>query len=92
MDEKHGKSRPALLLLEQYRKKKIAIEGYEAARLAHRIATQRGFHPPILGEIYSILHGGKQVDVDAFVEKCLDALGAKATSSVPSVARHRTTR
>ncbi|MGB9617776.1 MAG: hypothetical protein ACPL7J_10690, partial [Desulfomonilaceae bacterium] len=92
MDEKHAKSRPALLLLEQYRKKKIAIEGYEAARLAHRIATQRGFHPPILGEIYSILHGGKQVDVDSFVEKCLDALGAKAASSVPSVARHRTTR
>jgi len=92
MDEKHGKSRPALLLLEQYRKKKIAIEGYEAARLAHRIATQRGFHPPILGEIYSILHGGKQVDVDSFVEKCLDALGAKSASSVPSVVRHRTTR
>ncbi len=92
MDEKHGKSRPALLLLDQYRKKKIAIEGYEAARLAHRIATQRGFHPPILGEIYSILHGGKQVDVDSFVEKCLDALGAKATSSIPSVVRHRTTR
>lgn len=92
MDEKHGKSRPALLLLEQYRKKKIAIEGYEAARLAHRIATQRGFHPPILGEIYAILHGGKQVDVDSFVEKCLDALGTKSAMSVPSVVRHRTNR
>ena len=92
MDEKHGKSRPARLLLDQYRKKKIAIEGFEASRLAQRIATQRGFHPPILGEIYAILHGGKQVDVDAFIEKCLDALGPKDRYPIPSTIRYRSSR
>jgi glycerol-3-phosphate dehydrogenase (NAD(P)+) len=92
MDEKHGKSRPARLLLEQYRKKKIAIEGFEACRLAQRIATQRGFHPPILGEIYAILHGGKQVDVDGFIEKCLDALGPRITHPLPSTVRYRSSK
>lgn len=92
MEEKGGKLRPARLLLEQYRKKRIAIEGFEASRLAHRIATQRGFHPPILGEIYSILHGGKQVDVDGFVEKCLDALGPGDSSPTVSTLRHRSSR
>ena len=92
MDEKHGKSRPARFLLDQYRKKKIAIEGFEASRLAQRIATQRGFHPPILGEIYAILHGGKQVDVDAFIEKCLDALGPKDRYPIPSTIRYRSSR
>jgi glycerol-3-phosphate dehydrogenase len=92
MDEKHGKSRPARLLLDQYRKKKIAIEGFEASRLAQRIATQRGFHPAILGEIYAILHGGKQVDVDAFIEKCLDALGPKDRYPIPSTIRYRSLR
>ena len=33
MDDKPGKTRPARLLLEQYRKKRIAIEGFEAARV-----------------------------------------------------------
>ncbi|MFZ5865311.1 MAG: hypothetical protein ACOYXY_05475 [Thermodesulfobacteriota bacterium] len=74
MDDKHGKYLPARLLLEQYRKKKLAIEGFEASRFAHRMATQRGYHPPILGEIYSILHAGTKVEVDRFIEKCLDAL------------------
>jgi len=92
MDEKHGRSRPARLLLEQYRKKKIAIEGFEACRLAQRIATQRGFHPPILGEIYSILHGGKQVDVDSFIDKCLDALSPRMSYPMPSTLRYRSSK
>jgi len=92
MDEKHPKSRPARALLEQYRKKKIAIEGFEASRLAQRIAAQRGFHPPILGEIYAILHGGKQVDVDAFIEKCLDALGPRVGHPLPSAVRPRSSK
>ncbi len=33
MDEKTSKSRPARVLLEQYRKKMIAIEGFEASPL-----------------------------------------------------------
>ncbi len=92
MDDKPGKTKPARLLLEQYRKKKIAIEGFEAARYANRIATQRGFHPPILGEIYAILHGGKQVDVDGFIEKCLDALSHKIGYQSPSAIRPRSPR
>jgi glycerol-3-phosphate dehydrogenase len=92
MDEKSGKSRPARLLLEQYRKKRIAVEGFEACRFAQRIATQRGFHPPILGEIYSILHSGKQIDIDGFIEKCLDALGRRSLPAVPSVTRPRTSK
>jgi glycerol-3-phosphate dehydrogenase (NAD(P)+) len=92
MDEKGGKSRPARLLLEQYRKKRIAVEGFEACRYAQRIAAQRGFHPPILGEIYSILHSGKQVDVDSFMEKCLDALGPKMSYPLPSSIRSRSYR
>jgi len=92
MDEKHGKSRPARILLEQYRKKKIAIEGFEASRFAQRMATQRGFYPPILGEIYSILHGGKQVDINGFMEKCLDALSHRASYPSPAVIRSRTVR
>jgi len=92
MDEKQAKSRPALHMLEQYRKKRIAIEGFEASRLAHRIATQRGFHPPILGEIYAILHGGKQIDVDSFIDKCLDALTSKSVFSVHSLERYRSVR
>ncbi|MBI5249590.1 MAG: hypothetical protein HY912_08855 [Desulfomonile tiedjei] len=92
MEEKPGKARPARLLLEQYRKKKIAIEGFEAARYANRIATQRGFHPPILGEIYAILHGGKQIDMDGFIEKCLDALSHKIGHPSPSSIRPRSNR
>lgn len=92
MDEKAGKSRPARVLLEQYRKKRIAIEGFEACRYAQRMAAQRGFHPPILGEIYSILHGGKQIDVDVFMEKCLDALGPKISHPLPSTIRSRSLR
>lgn len=92
MEEKPGKARPARLLLEQYRKKKIAIEGFEAARYANRIATQRGFHPPILGEIYAILHGGKQIDVDGFIEKCLDALSHKIGYPSPTTIRPRSSR
>jgi glycerol-3-phosphate dehydrogenase (NAD(P)+) len=88
-DEKHGKSRTARILLEQYRKKRIAVEGFEACRLAQRIASQRGFHPAILGEIYSILHGGKQIDVAEFMEKCLDALNPGAAHPVPSTLRYR---
>ena len=91
MDEKHGKYLPARVLMDQYRKKRIAIEGFEASRYAHRMATQRGFHPPILGEIYSILHGGKKIDVDAFIDKCLDAL--KNERNYPSAAiRYRPKR
>jgi glycerol-3-phosphate dehydrogenase (NAD(P)+) len=91
MDEKHGKYLPARVLMDQYRKKKIAVEGFEASRYAHRMATQRGFHPPILGEIYSILHGGKKIDLDAFIEKCLDAL--KNERNYPSAAiRYRPKR
>lgn len=89
LDEKQAKSRPARTLLEQYRKKRIAIEGFEASRFAQRMATQRGFHPPILGEIYSILHGGKQVVVSEFIERCLDALGHRITPSVPTAMRSR---
>lgn len=92
LDEKAGKSRPARMLLDQYRKKKIAVEGFEACRYAQRIAAQRGFHPPILGEIYSILHGGKQVDVDAFMEKCLDALSPRTSYPLPSTIRSRSYR
>jgi glycerol-3-phosphate dehydrogenase len=92
MEEKSGKTRPARSLLEQYRKKKIAIEGFEAARYANRIASQRGFHPPILGEIYAILHGGKQIDMDGFIEKCLDALTHKIGYQTPSSIRPRTHR
>lgn len=90
MEDKPGKVRPARVLLEQYRKKRVAVEGFEATRFAQRMASQRGFHPPILGEIYSILHGGKQLDVDAFIEKCLDALTAQVTDrSLPSTLRTR---
>jgi glycerol-3-phosphate dehydrogenase (NAD(P)+) len=89
MDEKHGKSMTARLLLEQYRKKKVAVEGFEACRLAQRIASQRGFHPPILGEIYAILHGGKRIDIDAFIEKCLDALSHKSANPTTSRLPHR---
>jgi len=89
MEDKLGKTRPARLLLEQYRKKRIAIEGFEAARYAHRIATQRGFYPPILGEIYAILHGGKKVDVDEFMGKCLDALSDKKRYQSSSAIRPR---
>ncbi len=92
MDEKAGKTRPARLLLEQYRKKKIAIEGFEASRYGNRIASQRGFHPPILGEIYAILHGGKQIDMDGFIEKCLDALSHKIGYPEPSSIRPRSHR
>ena len=89
MDDKHGKSVPASFLLEQFHKRKMAVEGFEACRLAQRIAAQRGFHPPILGEIYSILHGGKKVDVDAFIEKCLDTLSHKSTYPTPSAIPYR---
>jgi glycerol-3-phosphate dehydrogenase len=89
LDDKHGKSIPARLLLEQYRKKKMAIEGFEACRFAQRMASQRGFHPPILGEIFAILHGGKKVDVEEFIEKCLDALVHKGTYPTPSKIPHR---
>ncbi len=93
MDEKQGKkSRHVRLLLEQYSKKRIAVEGFEAARYAQRIAAQRGFHPPILGEIYAVLHGGKPVEVDGFMEKCLDALTHKASYPVPSAVRPRPVR
>ncbi len=88
-DEKAGKSKTARMLLEQYRKKRIAIEGFEASRYAQRIAAQRGFYPPILGEIYSILHGGKQVDIDGFMRKCLDALTKKSDYPLPSTLRSR---
>jgi glycerol-3-phosphate dehydrogenase (NAD(P)+) len=88
-DEKAGKSRTARMLLEQYRKKRIAIEGFEASRYAQRIAAQRGFYPPILGEIYSILHGGKQVDIDGFMRKCLDTLSRKSDYPLPSTLRSR---
>jgi glycerol-3-phosphate dehydrogenase (NAD(P)+) len=89
MDEKHSKSRPARILLETYRKKRIAVEGFEASRFAQRIAAQRGFHPAILGEIYSILHGGKQINVEEFMEKCLDALSHRVSHPVPSTLRSR---
>jgi glycerol-3-phosphate dehydrogenase (NAD(P)+) len=84
-DEKHGKSLPARILFDQYRKKRIAIEGFEASRFAQRMAAQRGFYPPILGEIYSILHSGKKVDIDSFIGKCLDALGRRQPSTVYAV-------
>ncbi|MGO9568983.1 MAG: hypothetical protein ACLP5H_15720 [Desulfomonilaceae bacterium] len=92
MDEKSSKPKPARVLLEQYRKKMIAIEGFEASRFAQRIASQRGFHPPILGEIYAILHGGKRVDIDGFIEKCLDALTNKINHPLPSTVRSRSHR
>lgn len=92
MEDKHGKSFPARLLLEQYRKKKVAIEGFEACRFAQRMASQRGFHPPILGEIYDILHGGKKIDVDGLIEKCLDALTHKGAYPAPSRIPHRSRR
>jgi len=92
MDEKQGKLRPARILLEQYRKKRIAVEGFEATRFAQRIASQRGFHPPILGEIYAILHGGKELDIDGFIEKCLDALIHRMNHPVPSTVRTRSPR
>ncbi|MFH1117033.1 MAG: hypothetical protein V1792_24210 [Pseudomonadota bacterium] len=91
-DEKAGKSKTARMLLEHYRKKRIAIEGFEASRYAQRIAAQRGFHPPILGEIYSILHGGKQVDINGFMRKCLDALSSKSEYPLPSTVRSRSHR
>lgn len=80
MDEKQGKGRPAKVLMEQYRKKMIAVEGFEASRFAQRIAAQRGFHPPILGEIYAILHGGKNINIPEFMEKSLDALKKREVS------------
>ena len=88
-DEKHGKARPARYVLEQYRKKKIAVEGFEACRFARRIASQRGFHPPILGEIYAILHGGEPVDIEAFIDKCLDVLTNKLRQAPASSAKAR---
>ncbi len=92
MDEKSAKSKPARQILKQYRKKRIAVEGFEASRFAKRMASQRGFHPPILGEIYSVLHSGKQIDVNAFMEKCLDALSHKASPNMPSITRSRAMR
>jgi len=92
LTDKAGKSIGARVLLDQYRKKKMAIEGFEASRFAQRMASQRGFHPPILGEIYSMLHGGKKVDVDGFIEKCLDALSHRSAVSPPSAIPYRTRR
>ena len=92
MEDKQGKLRAARILLEQYRKKRIAVEGFEATRFGQRIASQRGFHPPILGEIYSILHGGKQLDIDGFTEKCLDALIHRMSHPLPSTVRPRSSR
>lgn len=92
IDEKQGKPRPAKALLEQYRKKKIAVEGFEASRFAQRIATQRGFHPLILGEIYSILHGGKKIDVQELMEKCLDTMDKRVDESVLAPFRSRPVR
>jgi len=89
LDDKAGKPFPARFLLEQYDKKKMAVEGFEACRFAQRIAAQRGFHPPILGEIYEILHGGKKVNVEEFIEKCLDALVHKSMYPAPSAIAHR---
>ena len=92
IDEKQGKPRPAKALMEQYRKKKIAVEGFEASRFAQRIAAQRGFHPLILGEIYSILHGGKKIDVQELMEKCLDAMDKRIDGSVLSPFKSRPIR
>ncbi|HMK34600.1 MAG TPA: hypothetical protein VK463_06020 [Desulfomonilaceae bacterium] len=92
MEEKSSKNKSVRTLLEQYRKKKIAIEGFEASRFAKRMAAQRGFYPPILGEIYSILHGGKMLNVDELIEKCLDALTHKSTYPVPSITKSRSMR
>jgi glycerol-3-phosphate dehydrogenase len=89
LDEKAAKSFPARFLLEQYGKKKMAVEGFDACRFAQRIAAQRGFYPPILGEIYAILHGGERVDVDALIEKCLDALVHRSTYPAPSAIPYR---
>ncbi|MGC8602779.1 MAG: NAD(P)H-dependent glycerol-3-phosphate dehydrogenase [Desulfomonilaceae bacterium] len=91
MDEKQGKGRPAKVLMEQYRKKMIAVEGFEASRFAQRIAAQRGFHPPILGEIYAILHGGKNINIPEFMEKSLDALKKREVSLMNLNVRTRTT-
>jgi len=91
-EDKQSKSKSARMLFEQYRKKQIAVEGFEACRLAQRIAAQRGFHPPILGEIFAILHGGKPLDVNCFIEKCLDALDSGVGSTLPSAIRSRPTR
>ncbi len=92
IDEKQGKTRPAKALMEQYRKKKIAVEGFEASRFAQRIAAQRGFHPLILGEIYSILHGGKKIDVQELMEKCLDTMDRRVDESVLAPIRSRPVR
>ena len=92
MDDKQGKGRPAKALMEQYRKKMIAVEGFEASRFAQRIAVQRGFHPPILGEIYAILHGGKNINIPEFMEKSLDALNKKEASLMSPNVRTRVTR
>jgi glycerol-3-phosphate dehydrogenase len=92
MEEKHGKGKSARTLLEQYRKKMIAVEGFEASRFANRIAAQRGFHPVILGEIYAILHGGKTIDIPDFMEKSLDALRKREASPISNALRTRTTR
>lgn len=89
MEEKHGSGKQARNLLEQYRKKKIAVEGFEAARFAKRIASQRGYHPPILGEIYSILHSGKQLNPGEFMEKCLAALDKESENPTAVTIKHR---
>ncbi len=89
MEEKHGSGKQVRTLLEQYRKKKIAVEGFEAARFAKRIASQRGYHPPILGEIYSILHSGKQLNPGEFMEKCLAALDKQSENPTAPAIKHR---
>jgi glycerol-3-phosphate dehydrogenase (NAD(P)+) len=89
MEDKHPSGNNARSLMEQYRKKKIAVEGFEAARFAKRIASQRGFHPPILGEIYSILHSGKKLDPDEFMEKCLSALDEASVNPNAAAIKHR---
>jgi glycerol-3-phosphate dehydrogenase (NAD(P)+) len=88
-DDKAGKSLAARALLDHYRKKRLAVEGFEASRYAQRMATQRGFHPPILGEIYAMLHSGKKVDIDKFVLKCLDALSHQSRFPLPSKIPYR---
>ena len=70
----------------------IAVEGFEASRFAKRIAAQRGFHPPILGEIYAILHGGKNINILDFMEKSLDALNKREASLMSANVRTRATR
>ena len=88
-DEKAGKSLAARALLDQYRKKRLAVEGFEASRYAQRMATQRGYHPPILGEIYAMLHSAKKIEVNEFVVKCLDALSHKSRFPLPSKIPYR---